>query len=74
MATWKALTGAVDGQRIMVNLDLVMHVETYANHSSIHFCCPSNNGIYTINVKEKAEVIVRDSGANSGASVSSSVF
>jgi hypothetical protein len=26
MATWKTLTGAVDGQRIMVNLDLVMQL------------------------------------------------
>ena len=34
MATWKTLTGAVDGQKIMVNLDLVMHVERYADHSS----------------------------------------
>ena len=72
MATWKTLTGAVDGQKIMVNLDLVMHVERYTDHSSVHFCCASNNGIYTINVKERPEVIAYDS--NSGSSSSSSVF
>jgi len=69
MATWKELTGAVDGQKIMVNLDLVMHVESYAGHSSLHFCCASNNGIYTINVRERSEVIV-----GSGPGLSTSVF
>jgi len=69
MATWKVLTGAVDGQKITINLDLVMHVETYENHSSIHFCCASTNGIYTVNVKERSETIV-----GSGPGSSSSVF
>jgi hypothetical protein len=70
MATWKVVTGAVDGQKITVNLDLVMHVESYADHSSIHFCCALDNGIYTINVRERSEAIV---GA-AGPGLSSSVF
>ena len=69
MATWKVLTGAVDGQKITVNLDLVMHVESYADHSSIHFCCAINNGVYTVNVKERPEAIV-----SAGPGLSSSVF
>jgi hypothetical protein len=69
MATWKVLTGAVDGQKITVNLDLVMHVDSYADHSSVHFCCAFNNSVYTINVKERPEAIV-----SAGPSLPSSVF
>jgi hypothetical protein len=58
MATWKELTGAVDGQKMVINLDLVMHVESFADHSTVRFCCAVNNGIYGINVKEKVEAIV----------------
>lgn len=51
MAIWKRLT-RVDGQLIDVNMDTVLYMQGFKDHTNLHFAVPAKDGIYCISIKE----------------------
>jgi hypothetical protein len=60
MATWKRLTRTGgEGPPIDVNLDLVIHMQWFANHSNaiLYFAVPDGEGVRSLHVRESPDQI-----------------
>jgi len=56
MATWKRLTRK-GGEPIDVNLDTVLHIQEFEDHTTMHFSVSQKDGVHVLWVKEKPDEI-----------------
>jgi len=57
MATWKRLSRMPDGEQIDVNMDAVLHMQRFQDHTTVHFPVPQSNTVYTLSVRETTDEI-----------------
>jgi hypothetical protein len=55
MATWKGLTRTT-GESITVNIDQVMHMEQFGDHTILHFA--KGDSVYTLEVKQSPDDVL----------------
>lgn len=51
MAIWKRLTRS-DGQLIDVNMDTVLHMQGFKDHTNLHFAVSAKGSVYSVSIKE----------------------
>jgi hypothetical protein len=57
MATFKRLRLASEGTEIDVNMDTVLHMQRYENHTTLHFAVMSSEKVLTLSVRETPDQI-----------------
>ena len=57
MASWKRLNRMTEGQTVDVNMDTIVHMQRFEDHTTLHFCASDGDKIYTLYVKETPDQI-----------------
>jgi hypothetical protein len=57
MGTWKRLSRVADGEQVDVNMDTVLHMQRFKDHTTIHFPVPQGDAVYTLSVRETLDEI-----------------
>ena len=57
MATWKRLTRMTAGDKMDVNMDIVLHIQRFKDHTMLLFAATDGSKAYRLAVKETPDEI-----------------